>query len=334
MTDHNCVDCGGLGAELINVGNETNICACDVERANTILSGNECKECPARTVAVRIIKNGQVKYKCVPCHGPSASIQGEQCTCSAPYVLRDGVCQLCEMGEVYFEAPEGGKCVSCPSEGSFLTNSGECIKCSGPTAHKVGVLCRCRAPYVLDNSGECKLCPEGSLFSDVGSVGHCVPCDGDGATISQSGKCDCIGENKWLDDHTCHQCPSGTLHYDGKCVPCSGPGAVIEGGKCSCKGTFQKTAELCTACSQEELESESGKCVRCMGTGAHLVGDQCHCPFDTILHNDVCTPCTGPRKGLIYTAIFSQYYNGMDEIRTNFFLQFWTFQTLKHSKMM
>ena len=205
-----CIDCFGPGAELLEHG-DRHVCACDVKKENTVLRGSECQMCPDKHVAVRIIETNELPiYSCTPCHGPTAVIQDTKCTCSAPYVLHNGRCSLCTPNELYFESQNGiGACVACDG---FLSNDGECVACTGPSAHRIGVDCRCHPPYVL-REGSCHLCPVGKLYCDDNGIGACIPCTGDGAVINH-GECECDGNDKWLIGSVCNKCDDGHQYSD------------------------------------------------------------------------------------------------------------------------
>ena len=87
---------------------DAEICACDVEKSNSILVEEKCELCPEEHVALRVIEPpNRPVYECVPCHGPTAIIKDKKCSCSAPYVLENGVCSLCTDSQLYFESRNG-----------------------------------------------------------------------------------------------------------------------------------------------------------------------------------------------------------------------------------
>ena len=74
VSSDKCINCSGPGAELIEHG-DSEICACDVEKSNSILINDKCELCSAEHVALRVIESTNLPvYDCIPCHGPTAII--------------------------------------------------------------------------------------------------------------------------------------------------------------------------------------------------------------------------------------------------------------------
>ena len=150
-----CVPCSGPGAELIETQGQQ-ICTCDPNKANATLVGDECIPCPVGDSAVRIfpstgtiIERRTPNYRCLSCHGPSATVINGTCHCSAPYILRDSKCIPCSSDSIY---------------SNIKGRDGNCILCSGPGAHiNHKGKCSCQYGTTLINSNKCSPCTQGQI---------------------------------------------------------------------------------------------------------------------------------------------------------------------------
>ena len=213
------------------------------------------------------------------------------------------------------EIKNENKCQKCPLK-HLESSDGKCLKCFGPSAHLVGLECKCDygrqlyhdeecvpctgpteftpydspiSSYYLNPSGSCA-CIDGYHLNQAGTV--CIKCIGHGAYV-ENDECKCpVASVGAIDaivpvasDKSCF-CPSGYGWINGKCTNCVENNYDFYNGlthSCSCGlGGGYSDGKCGISCSQHEMadyneKTQSWSCTACSGEGAYIVDHYCAC---------------------------------------------------------
>ena len=206
---------------------------------------NRCEPCRQDQYTSPI--NLQCK-KCDPSATPNLSRDGCQCQVGHEWNSEDEVCASCQ--DMQYSV-DGEKCISCPTNSTFMSGASKCVCSSG----------------WIWSADHCLPCGEGT-FSVSGDA-TCSKCPYNSTSKIASSYCRCSTGMFWdFNSNYCDMCEEGTFSLQGStmCTQCpNGTESPIGASSCSCNEGMFWNRDVCEHCPSNTYSPVKGAttCKKC-----------------------------------------------------------------------
>jgi len=225
----------------------------------------------------------------------------------------------------------GTQCVCNPSNGAFISTSGQCINCNTingalPIVASGGNSCTCIVGRIWNATQQTCVCDYTQNFWLINGVCYdCTAVANTNGAASSSG-CQCGQGLTWINSENMCDCPAGYVNMGTYCGSCSvitlPTGATVAGCQvCNVSQGFFLSGGICYACSKQKYTTGAATSTGCTCTNSSLVWvtalGSCTCTFTigyttTIVSGSLsCVACSGLSCSCGYPGTGTIYNNGI-----------------------